>query len=402
MRSRSFGAVLPAASPHRSGYRRCGRIARLPPEMAFESTEETAVGGRAERELRSLRGPLRTQTAPEADLRSELGFAASAPRSLELADWIYAAGLEGRGWHDVTRVLAAALGATRCWLISTDSGRARIVAASDLPVAAGALGSGSEWAGDAPRDASVEIGGDEALRLVFERKPFAAEERDFVRMIGHHVVRSRLLARALARAEARGHLASAALDRMAMGVVILDGEGRVAHLNPTARRRLGPECGVHLLADRLEFVDPTLEPRLRKLRERERDSTTEPRRLASELLRLPRAGERPPLDILAVSLDGLDLAQGGAAMALFLSDVDHAAETPASVLLRLYGLTPAEARVAGEVLRGSGIDEAAHRLGLKRETIRTHLKHIFAKVGTTRQADLVRLLLTGAAGVRWE
>jgi DNA-binding CsgD family transcriptional regulator len=360
-----------------------------------------------------------------AEPSAATAIAASVPRSLELADWIYAAGLEARGWHDVTRVLASALGARRCWLIAADTGRARIVAASDLAVpgsglgspagssvsgrsagAAGAMGSNgaasTEWAGDPPGDSVVELGGDEALRLVFERPPFGPEERDFVRMLGRHIVRSRLLARALARAEARGRLASAALDRMAMGVVILDGEGRVAHLNPAARRQLGPGCGVRLVADQLEFVDPDLEKRLRALRDRHRDTATEPRRLASDLLRAPRAGEGSPLEIFAVSLDGLDLAEGGAAIALFLSDADHAKETPASVLLRLYGLTASEARVAGEVLRGSSVDEAAKRLGLKRETVRTHLKHIFAKVGTTRQADLVRLLLTGAAGVRWD
>ena len=364
-----------------------------------------------------------TVAALEAAERSAAtAIAASVPRSLELADWIYSAGLEARGWHEVTRVLASALGARRCWLIAADTGRSRIVAASDLPVPGGGYGgssgaagsagttgsaasrspAGSEWAGDPPGDAVVELGGDEILRLVFERAPFGPEERDFVRMLGRHIVRSRLLARSLARAEARGHLASAALDRMAMGVVILDGEGRVAHLNPAARRRLGSECGVTLQTDRLEFADPEIEKRLRVLRERQHETAAEPRRLASDLLRAPRDGDRPPLDILAVSLDGLDLAQGGAAMALFLSDADHASETPASVLQRLYGLTAAESRVAGEVLRGSGIDEAATHLGLKRETVRTHLKHVFAKVGTTRQADLVRLLLTGAAGVRWE
>lgn len=369
---------------------------------------------RPEEEGKDERGALAALDAAEQSAATAI--AASVPRSLELADWIYAAGLEARGWHDVTRVLASALGARRCWLLATETGRSRIVAASDLAVPGGSLGSsagstgsasskslaGSEWAGDPPGEAAVEIGGDESLRLVFDRTPFGPEERDFVRMIGRHIVRSRVLARALARAEARGHLASAALDRMAMGVVILDGEGRVAHLNPAARRRLGSDCGVALLADRLEFADPEMEKRLRGLRERQHETATEPRRLASELLRAPRNGERPPLDILAVSLDGLDLAQGGAAMALFLSDADHASETPASVLQRLYGLTAAESRVAGEILRGSGIDEAAANLGLKRETVRTHLKHVFAKVGTTRQADLVRLLLTGAAGVRWE
>ena len=294
--------------------------------------------------------------------------------------------------------------------MAQESGRARIVAASDLPVAAGsnsaAMGAaGSEWAADPPGGAAIDVGGDESLRLIFERPPFAPEERDFVRMLSRHIVRSRLLARALARAEARGQLAAAALDRMAMGVVILDGEGRVAHINPAARRRLAPGCGVELIADRLEFRCPEtagIEKQLRALRGHPRETAGESRRLASEMLRLPREDAGPPLEILAVSLDGLDLAQGGAAIALFLSDADHAAETPATVLQRLYGLTAGEARVAGEVLRGSGIDEAATRLGLKRETVRTHLKHIFAKVGTTRQADLVRLLLTGAAGVRWE
>jgi len=342
-----------------------------------------------------------------AERSAATAIAASVPRSLELADWIYAAGLEARGWHDVTRILSAALGASRCWLVAAESGRARIVAASDLPVAAGSHGgapgtAGSEWAADPPGDAAVEIGGDEGLRLIFERKPFAPEERDFVRMIGRHVVRSRLLARALARAEARGRLASAALDRMAMGVVILDGEGRVAHLNPAARRRLGAGCGVTLTADMLEWSSPAIDKQLRALRGHAHVTAGEPRRLASEMLRLPRADGQPPLEILAVSLEGLDLAEGGAAIALFLSDADQAAETPATVLRRLYGLTAAEARVAGEILRGNGIDEAAARLGLKRETVRTHLKHIFTKVGTTRQADLVRLLLTGAAGVRWE
>ena len=74
-------------------------------------------------------------------------IAASVPRSLELADWIYAAGLEARGWHDVTRILSAALGASRCWLVAAESGRARIVAASDLPVAAGSHGGAPGTAG---------------------------------------------------------------------------------------------------------------------------------------------------------------------------------------------------------------------------------------------------------------
>ncbi|MEO8276922.1 MAG: LuxR C-terminal-related transcriptional regulator [Thermoanaerobaculia bacterium] len=346
--------------------------------------------------------------APAGALNSAVGPAAialstSVPRSLELADWIYAAGLAAKGWHDVTRVLAAATGAGRCWLVAEAAGASRIVAASDLAVTAGAepAGAGSEWAGDPPGAAAVDLGGDEALRLIFDRAPFAAEERDFVRMVGRHIVRSRALARTLAHAEARGHLAAAALDRMAMGVVILDSEGRVAHLNPAARKIFEKDSAVELVSDRLFFNQPEIEQALRALRE----TVDEPgarRRLAAQLLRLSRGGSRPPIEMLAISLEGLDLAQGGAALALFLSDPERTGDTPATILSGLYGLTPAESRVAGELLRGKRIDEIADHLGLKRETIRTHLKRIFHKVGTTRQADLVRLLLTGAAGVRWE
>ena len=39
-------------------------------------------------------------------------------------------------------------------------------------------------------------------------------------------------------------------------------------------------------------------------------------------------------------------------------------------------------------------------MGISRETARTHLKHIFAKTGTQRQAELVGLVLGGPAPMR--
>jgi DNA-binding CsgD family transcriptional regulator len=43
---------------------------------------------------------------------------------------------------------------------------------------------------------------------------------------------------------------------------------------------------------------------------------------------------------------------------------------------------------------------AAETLGVAYETVRKHLKQIFGKTGTERQADLVRILITGPAAVR--
>jgi DNA-binding CsgD family transcriptional regulator len=50
--------------------------------------------------------------------------------------------------------------------------------------------------------------------------------------------------------------------------------------------------------------------------------------------------------------------------------------------------------------RGSSLQAAADRLGIKIATARTHLHRIFVKTGTTRQAELMRLMLTSAQWAR--
>jgi DNA-binding CsgD family transcriptional regulator len=66
-------------------------------------------------------------------------------------------------------------------------------------------------------------------------------------------------------------------------------------------------------------------------------------------------------------------------------------------LERLFGLSPAEARLATRLADGEGLDEAAVALGVSRNTARSQLQSVFAKTGINRQGDLVRLLLSSAA-----
>jgi DNA-binding CsgD family transcriptional regulator len=65
-------------------------------------------------------------------------------------------------------------------------------------------------------------------------------------------------------------------------------------------------------------------------------------------------------------------------------------------LRRRYGLTKAEADVALRVLDGTGLAPIAEELSISLSTVRTHLRHVFAKTDTHRQAELVRLLLDRA------
>ncbi len=60
----------------------------------------------------------------------------------------------------------------------------------------------------------------------------------------------------------------------------------------------------------------------------------------------------------------------------------------------IYGLTPAESRVAALLCDGLSLREAAEKLGVSGNTTRTHLKRIFSKTDTHRQGSLIRLLMT--------
>ena len=61
----------------------------------------------------------------------------------------------------------------------------------------------------------------------------------------------------------------------------------------------------------------------------------------------------------------------------------------------MYGLTPAQARVARSLFAGRSVEETAGALDLSLNTVRTHLKQIFTKCEVNSQAELMHLLALG-------
>jgi DNA-binding CsgD family transcriptional regulator len=79
---------------------------------------------------------------------------------------------------------------------------------------------------------------------------------------------------------------------------------------------------------------------------------------------------------------------------LFISDPDDTHEPNRTLLQTTFGLTEAEARVAGALTAGRSVEEISAEFEITPDTVRTHLKRIFTKTDTCRQGDLIRLLLT--------
>ena len=65
----------------------------------------------------------------------------------------------------------------------------------------------------------------------------------------------------------------------------------------------------------------------------------------------------------------------------------------------LFGLTPAEASIAGMLANGKSTNDVAVRQGITLNTARVHVKRILAKTGTSRQAELVALIFRSVAAM---
>jgi DNA-binding CsgD family transcriptional regulator len=66
---------------------------------------------------------------------------------------------------------------------------------------------------------------------------------------------------------------------------------------------------------------------------------------------------------------------------------------PLEAMARQFGLSLAELRVLAVVIEvGGSVAEIADVLGLSKPTVKTHLRRLFDKTDTRRQADLTRLV----------
>ena len=123
------------------------------------------------------------------------------------------------------------------------------------------------------------------------------------------------------------------------------------------------------------------------------------RAAASGSMTMRLAPGRPPLTlhINPVSLRADFGAQRVAALVLLVNPEQPPHIDPVQVAA-LLGLTRAESRVAVALARGQSVRDIAVTTYRTQASVRWHVRQIHAKLGISRQADLVRMVMT-AAGV---
>ncbi len=196
----------------------------------------------------------------------------------------------------------------------------------------------------------------------------------------------------LALAEAKSSDALHLLAALREGALLLDRDRQILYANPAAERILGLNDGLTTIGGKLHAQQPSDNDRLRL-------ACAEDISHGMATIQVERPSGQA----------GFTLSIQPAGASLHASNVWHSLRRPTTVvfiidltqesrprtsaaLASVYHLTASEARVASLLAEGKGTQDAAAAMKVKVATVRWHLQRVFEKTGTSRQAELARLV----------
>ncbi|MDF2094782.1 response regulator [Aquibaculum arenosum] len=175
------------------------------------------------------------------------------------------------------------------------------------------------------------------------------------------------------------------LERLNIGVLVFDRTGSLSYANPVAATLLevpGASGG----APRLPAPLP------RSVKELCQAALAEQERSIS--VRLGCEDHDQELITVLYSRPLAGAAESEPAVIAFLTNPAQRQPLSPQCLAELFELTPSETQVAIKLAEGKRPDEIAETLAVSPTTVAFHLRNIFSKTDTNRQADLVALLLS--------
>lgn len=220
----------------------------------------------------------------------------------------------------------------------------------------------------------------------------------YMRLLAPHLDRAARLQMHLNLVTLRSELVSGALDSLTVGVIMVDQTGDKLWQNRRAEEIAGNPEVLTFCGSRLVGRDASSTQSVRELINRavagepgllaiERDNSN-PLLLVATPLR--------PAGMCNVSAQQDEMGYG----VVFVSDPDRSDTVKVETIQCAFDLTYREAQTAIAIARGQGLKTAARAMGVAPSTARSQLQQVFAKTGTSHQAELAALIHRTFAHVR--
>ena len=192
------------------------------------------------------------------------------------------------------------------------------------------------------------------------------------------------------------------LNRLTLGIILLDHAGQIAALNLKALEVLKRGDPLTAYNGSLSLSLPRENLQLQAIIEEFQSPSPEQPAESSKALAVSRPDGKAPLHLILTRVTNGTAAHGDRRnlIAVFLSDPEQLGTPREEWLQDLYGLTRVESRLAVLMCQGLTPDEIAKKLRISVHTVRAYLKDVFLKMGVNRQAAMVRRLVDGPGQLR--
>lgn len=252
----------------------------------------------------------------------------------------------------------------------------------------------------------VRVRGPEVFHVILTRRPNAEDYDDaaieICRLYARHARQAIEIANAGATRRFVQDGFGIAIDEMAAGVALVEPPSTILHMNQTFAAFIGSLNGSSLGS---QLARP---PGLSQFPGSRPAEARLPRPLAEALAANPvpsyctiqtgvDEGTRPiSVGIRPIRMRGGPGGISRSGFILVYRGSDVGLEIEEAPLRAAYFLTAAEARICAGLVSGENVHVLSERLGISPQTARTHLKRIYDKTSTTRQSELLRVLMTFA------
>jgi len=226
---------------------------------------------------------------------------------------------------------------------------------------------------------------------------FQPSEHKVLHLLAPHMQRAFRLLSKFSELKNKSVALHQALDTFQTGVIFLGSKGEIVVMNRSAEKLVSARDGLLATRDGL-LAEHAAESTLMATTIRQAASTSNGQGISAGSTVLISRRTRPPLQLLISPIhNSVVQTSEHVAVAVFVTDPLRHQRPAQQTLQILYGLTPAECRVALLLSDGHSPRKIATTVGVTDSTVRSQIKSIFLKTGVKRQGELIRLLL-GHAG----
>ncbi len=234
------------------------------------------------------------------------------------------------------------------------------------------------------RGAEASAYDDETLHVVTEIIP--------------HLQRALRFQREFIQLRAERHALCAGVDRLTIGIALLNRHGTPVYLNPVASAILATHPAIRLVDNK---ILPTVLADAQALQRLVMACLARPlgrEHASGGVLAIRHAAGPHPLAVMVKPIAGNEfdnlIHDVPIYAAIYLNDPELPPPITATTLAKLFQLSPTESQIAIALANGLGVDEIAQLHSRSINTVRTHLRALFQKTRTANQTDLLRLLLS--------